>query len=218
MEIYDLTLPLDNECMTCGTPWHTRVDISPLGKISSVGRNTSRIILGSHSGTHVDAPKHFFENGSGIEEISLSKICGEASIVDLSYKTIGDVVTVEDVSRLDICARMIFCFQWYKYWKTPQYYKDFPYFTLDAAKYLFQHGMKVMALDTPSPDFSGNIQCTGGEDSPVHKFLLSKDVVLIEYLNNTERIIPNKTIKMIALPLNLVGSDGSPARVIVMEE
>ena len=59
MQVIDLTLTIDNECMTCNTPWHTKVEIARLGYLDQVGRNTSQFRLGSHSATHMDAPLHY---------------------------------------------------------------------------------------------------------------------------------------------------------------
>ena len=73
-----------------------------------------------------------------------------------------------------------------------------------------------MAMDTPSPDYGGNIQSK--EDSPNHKALLKKDVVIVEYLNNTDQIDLTKKHTLVALPLKIKGSDGSPSRVILFEE
>lgn len=58
MNIIDLTLTVDETCMTCGTPWHVKPELNQLGKVSEVGRNTSSILLGSHTAAHMDAPLH----------------------------------------------------------------------------------------------------------------------------------------------------------------
>ena len=90
MIMIDLSLDIDNECMTCGTKWHEKVCIKPLGKINEVGRNTHSILLGSHSGTHVDAPLHFFEDMKGIDQLDLAQICGDVTVIDLTYIKQGD--------------------------------------------------------------------------------------------------------------------------------
>ena len=75
--------------------------------------------------------------------------------------------------------------------------------------------MKLMAMDTPSPD-NGNA-ISELDDSPNHKTLLAADVVIVEYLNNTDRIDFRKEYEIIALPLKVVGADGSPSRVVLRE-
>ncbi|MBR3834090.1 MAG: cyclase family protein [Lachnospiraceae bacterium] len=218
MKIIDLSLELDNDCMTCGTPWHEQVNIRALGKLSQVGRNTSTIKLGSHSGTHIDAPLHFFDNTYGVDKLNLNVLCGQVQVVNFTRFQQGTCVGIEDIKKIDISERMIFRFDWHKKWKSKDYYSDFPYFTIDAAKYLVENGLKLIALDTPSPDSGSNINELGENDSPVHKLLLSNDVIIAEYLTNTDKLDERSNMQIVALPLKIEGVDGSPARIIVMEE
>lgn len=219
MKLIDLSLTIDNCCMTCGTPWHQEVAVERMGTVADVGRNTSRLLLGSHTATHMDAPLHFFEEGYGIDGIDLSDCVGAVSCVDFTGKKAGETVTLEDVRKLEVTQRMLFAFGWHRNWKTPRYYKQFPYFSVEAVRSLLERGMRFMALDTPSPDDGSAIQKVGGEgDSPNHKLLLSHGVVLVEYLTHTDEIDFGKNHKIIALPLKLKGVDGSPARVVLEEE
>lgn len=214
--LIDLTLPVENGMPTCGTPWHQKVSIERIGKINEVGRNTSRIILGSHSGTHMDAPLHFFDDGNDIQSLKLDYLYGPITIVDFSDYGQGDVVTLDALESISVSERILFRFLWYKNWKTKKYYDRFPYFSCEAVEFLINKGMKAMMLDTPSPDDGGvitDITC----DSPNHKNLLNNGIVIVEYLNNTEALDINKRYEIVALPLKLVGSDGAPSRVIAKE-
>ena len=102
-----------------------------------------------------------------------------------------------------------------KNWKTSVYYKRFPYFATDAVQHLLNSGMKMMAMDTPSPDDGSAISEL--DDSPNHKLLLGADVVIVEYLCNTEKIDFMKKYEIIALPLKIFNADGAPARVVLRE-
>ena len=217
MKVYDLTFDVETGMPTCGTPWHQVVEISRMGKIETVGRNTSKIVLGSHSGTHMDAPMHFIDNAKDISKLDLNLLCGEIEIVDFTKFKQGDVVEIEDVKKLKIAERMLFRFDWFKKWKTDDYYFKFPYFSTGAVEFLYEKGMRLMALDTPSPDDGSAIKNVGVEDSPNHKFLLNKEVIIVEYLCNTDMLETNKKYEIIALPIKVVGSDGAPSRVIVRE-
>lgn len=217
MKIYDLTFETETEMPTCGTPWHQTVEISRMGSVENVGRNTSRIVLGSHSGTHMDAPFHFINDGNTIESLDFNLMWGKITVVDFRSKGQGDVVTLADVKDLEIKERMLFAFGWYHNWKTEKYYKGFPYFETAAVKYLLEKGLRVMALDTPSPDDGSAILIKGESDSPNHIALLQKEAVVIEYLNNTDVLVGGKEYEMVSLPLKLKGSDGSPARVLIKE-
>ena len=215
MNIIDLTLIIDNECMTCNAPWHEKVQILRLGKLNEVGRNTSKFRMGSHTATHMDAPLHFFEDGASIDEVDLQKCIGPVSCVDLTHIKAGEVVQLKHVQHLQVTERMLFAFGWYKNWKTDNYYKNFPYFSKEAVEYLMDNGMVFMALDTPSPDDGSAIQKR--DDSPMHKILLKKGIVVVEYLTQTELIDYKKSYEIIALPLKIDGADGSPARVVLKE-
>lgn len=218
-EIIDLTLKVETNMPSCGTAWHQKVQIEQMGTLEEVGRNTSRILLGSHSGTHMDAPRHFIDDGPGIDSIDINLLCGDVGIVNLRNKEAGDIVHLSDLKNIKITTRMIFVFGWYKHWKSEQYYKHFPYFSEDAITYLMENGMKLMALDTPSPDCGDAIHNRGDSDadSPNHKRMLKSGIVIVEYLNNTDLIDFSKKYEIIALPLRIAGVDGCPARVIVRE-
>lgn len=212
-EWIDLSLTIDEACMTCGTPWHVRPSIRRLGRLNEVGRNTASILLGSHTATHLDAPLHFFDHTYGVDQIPLEKLCGEIQIVDFSNRAACSEIQRSDVEALFITPKMLFKFLWCRHWKTPDYYQDFPFFSLEALEYLVDHGLQMLALDTPSPD-----PCTAigsREDSLGHKLLLKNNVVIVEYLTNTGGLVPNVKYEFMALPLKLKDADGSPCRAII---
>ncbi len=215
MKIIDLSFVIENGIPTCGTPWHQTVKLEQMGTIDTVGRNTHSILLGSHTGTHMDAPYHFVKGGRTIESTPLETLCGPISVIDFSRFKAGDVVQYDDVKDLKVTERMLFRFDWFKHWRTGDYYKAFPFFSEEAVSFLMANGIKLLAMDTPSPDDTKNINSI---DSPNHKALLSKDIIIIEYLNNTDQIDLTKKHNLVALPLKLKGSDGSPSRVILFEE
>jgi arylformamidase len=216
MRIIDLSFSIDNETPSCGTSWHQNVNIMQMGTIESVGRNTHSILLGSHTATHMDAPLHFIDNGRSVDSLDLDILCGDVKVVDFSHLKAGSVVSLIMIKKMEVTKRMLFRFDWFKKWKTTDYYIDFPCFSEDAIRYLMDNGLKLLALDTPSPDSGININSKN--DSPNHKILLSNDVVIIEYLNNTDLISKDKEYQIIALPIKVKGCDGAPSRVILIEK
>lgn len=216
MKVIDLSYTIDENCMTCGTPWHEKVKIIPMGRLATVGRNTHSIMLGSHTGTHMDAPLHFLEGAEGIDQVDLDKICGSCKVVDMTHKGVGDIVTLQDVQSTGITKRMLFRFDWFRHWQTAQFYKGFPFFSEEAARYLVDGGLRVLALDTPSPDTGDAIGKM--DDSPVHRILLKAGVTIIEYLTNTDQLDLAKAHTIFPLPLKLKDCDGAPSRVIMLEE
>lgn len=216
MKIVDLSFEIETDMPTCGTAWHQRVEINAMGTIESVGRNTHKILLGSHSGTHMDAPFHFIEEGKRIQDLDISNMVGPVTIADFREIGSGCAVSLEDVRQIKVTSRMVFVFGWYHNWKTDKYYEGFPYFSQEAIKYLIDKGMKFIAMDTPSPD-DGSAISGGGIDSPNHKLLLENEILIVEYLTNTEELLDGKSYELFSLPLKIRDSDGSPARVLARE-
>lgn len=213
--IIDLTLTIQKNMPTCGTKWHQAVEISELGTLKTVGRNTSSYLLGSHTGTHIDAPRHFVNNGRCIDEISVQDLCGEITIVDLCRFGRGKVIQVTDIASIAVTSKMLFVFGWCKYWNTEQYYREYPYFSNEAIRFLIEKGLTFMAMDTPSPDPVKDIHLK--EESMNHKLLLQHNVILLEYVTNTNLINFNNQYEIIALPLKIMGGDGAPCRAILRQ-
>jgi len=215
MEIIDLTYSIHEKMLTFAAPWHPKVMIKQLGRLDVEGRETRQISFGTHTGTQVDAPLHFIKNGKSIDMISLDKLVGPVTIVDFSDLGEGAIVTKEMLEHNQINKKMIFKFGWSDKWNTEKFYSDWPHFSLDAAKYLLEHNIEFLGIDTPSPD-DPNQKLDGGEgDSPIHKLLLADDVVIVEYIANLGHVKDYIGWNIAALPLKIQGADGSPARVFI---
>jgi arylformamidase len=165
----------------------------------------------------VDAPLHFIRGGKTIETIAADRLIGPVTIVDLADLQENACVTLEMAKSFNVTARMLFRFGWGKHWGSKKFYSGYPWFSAEASQYLVDQGMNLMAFDTPSPDDSRTV--LAGDllgtpmDSPIHKILLSQDVILVEYLANLDQVKDLKGWTLIALPLRIKGADGSPARV-----
>lgn len=179
-------------------------------------RNTHAFTLGTHTGTHIDAPLHFIRDGKGIEQIPLEKLIGPVTIVDCTHLGMNETVTREFLETVAVTPRMVFRFGWERHWKTPQFFRDWPFFTNDAAEYLVQNGLVLIGLDTPSPDDS-RIPFKSEHDSQVHKIFLRKDVVILEYVANLGPLTDLQGWNIIVMPLKLKGLDGAPSRVCLVK-
>ncbi len=84
MKIIDLSLSLHEGMMTFPTHWHPVVEISILGRHGIEGRETRKLVLGTHTGTHTDAPLHFIPKGKSIDEVPLDVLVGEATVVNFA--------------------------------------------------------------------------------------------------------------------------------------
>jgi arylformamidase len=223
MKVVDLTIAIEEGMQTFNAPWHPVVEITQLGRHGVEGRQTCRFSLGSHTGTHMDAPLHFVQGGQPIDAIPFSKIFGDVTVVDFSFLQEGDCVTVDLLETVTLTQKMIFNFGWSRYWNTRKFYKGYPFFSPGAAHYLVQNNVELIGMDTPSPDdsrivLSGDI-LGGDDDSPVHKIFLKKGIVLLEYLANLDKVKKDSCgWKLVAMPLKIRGADGAPARVYIYKE
>lgn len=219
MEIIDLTYNIEENMSIFDAPWHSKISITQMGRISCEGRETRRICLGTHSGTHMDAPLHFISQGNTIDEIPLSRLIGGVTIVDFSRLQENEVVTRKMLERISISKRMIFNFGWGKNWKKSNFFMGYPFLSYEAAEYLISEKIEVLGMDTPSPDDSRVNVCDPNlercNDSPIHKLLLKHGIIIIEYLANLNEIEQPEGWNLLALPLKIKGADGAPIRVCI---
>ncbi|MDH4187790.1 MAG: cyclase family protein [Nitrospira sp.] len=216
--IVDLTLPIQEEMPTFPGGWHPAVQVTLLGRHEVENRETRRLVLGTHTGTHCDAPRHFIPGGDTVDRFSLHSLVGPALVVDFSKAQGGHEVDVADFERQlgdQRPERLIMRFDWSDHWSKEDYYNDYPFISRAAARWLVNRGVRLLAMDTPTPDNPAN--CRGSEmDSPNHKLLLGSGVILVESLCSL-RQLRQQNVELIVLPLKLVGGDGSPVRCIAIE-
>ncbi len=215
MEIIDLTYNLENEMITYDAPWHPSFSIEHLASIDKEGRDTRKVVFGTHTGTHIDAPRHFIKDGKTVENIPLNKLMGPVEIIDFSHLTEKESVSLELIKSVKFSKKMIFKFGWGVKWGNMKFYDDYPFFSQEAAEYLVSKGIELIGHDTPSPDASYE---KSDIDSPVHKILLNKEVILVEYLANLNSIENLDGWSVVVSPLRLKGADGSPSRVFIYRE
>ena len=218
MKIVDLTLGLHNGMITYPTSSHQIFESSIMGRIEIEGRETRKFTMGSHCGTHIDAPKHFIKNGTSIDQFDVNDLVGEALLVDLGSRNPKSIISSNDIKncisnlKKDNLKRVVFKTNWSKHWNTNQYYNDWPYFSENAMNLLLECDLKLIGLDFPSPDsaYFGN-DCS--MDSPNHKKIFKKGIILTEYLTNLDKLSTGK-IFLIVSPLKLIDFDGAPSRVL----
>jgi len=217
ISIVDLSYSIEEGMSIFNAPWHPKLSIKQLGTIENEGRETRFISLGSHLGTHIDAPRHFIKNGISIDQISLNRLMGKVTILEFHNLEDNSPITPEMLKDKQLSKRIIFYFGWGKHWKTDRFFKGYPYFTKDALEYLVSQRVELIGMDTPSPDDS-RIELGSERDSENHKFLLERGVIIIEYLANLEYLKDLGGWNIVAMPLKLKGADGSPARVCLIKE
>jgi arylformamidase len=196
LKIHDLTCTISQDMQVY--PGDPQPKFSPHATIKDNNANVTGITLGSHTGTHVDAPWHFLPEGSSIDMEPLYKFVGEAVIIDASGK---NNITVENLSGSDIRTNDIVLI----YTGTGDRLTDFSYLEVSAAEWIIKHEVKCVGIDTAS------VEKYGDKDAPVHKMLLTKQIGIIENLANLRQFVGTRMF-FVCFPLPLKGIDGSPAR------
>jgi arylformamidase len=214
-KFYDLTHCISKDIpIYAGDP---QPDFEPSSTIQRDSYNVTRIILGSHSGTHVDAQSHFMANGNTIDREAASKFIGEANVVDLSKSCrIGDGISDAHLEAcsdvIKDCDILLIYTGTSEYWmKDPNIKYNFTYLEPSAAQWIVDHKIKSVGIDTFS------VEKYGSKEGLSHKILLSNSVGIIENLNSILKNLAGKRIFVVCLPLLLEGVDGSPARTLAFD-
>ena len=205
MKLIDVTVPIDSNLATY--PGNTPFSLEAVKRISrGDNSNVSTLHLSAHAGTHVDAPRHFFDDGEGIESLPLEMLCGRTRVVELTTRR---SVTAEDLAEFDLREdiRLLLKTHNSRLWGTPEFHPDFIGVTEGGARFLVDQGVKVLGVDYLSVE---QFQAPG---APAHRVLLGSGTIVIEGLNL--RDVEPGTYEMFCLPLAVVGADGAPARVML---
>lgn len=185
------------------------VDVSPVHSIQAGDlANVSRLLIGSHTGTHVDAPCHFIDDGKTVDEISLEILIGPARVVELT--------NTNEISRealisagLEGQERVLFKTSNSRLWRENGFQKEFVHITGAAAEYLVEIDVKLVGIDYLSADRFG------ADDPIAHNTLLGAGVVIVEGLDISK--VKQGDYDLICLPLLVRDGDGAPCRVVLVE-
>ena len=169
--------------------------------------NLSVISMGTHSGTHVDAPIHFIKQGQGIDDIPIDTLIGRARVIEIRDP---ESIKPEELAgyRIRRGERILLKTENSSHvWQKDEFVEDFVFVSDAASDFLVDRGVRLIGVDYLSV---GSFKHGG---SYVHKTLLSGGVWTIEGLN-LSNVTPGN-YDLICLPLRIVGGDGAPARAIL---
>jgi arylformamidase len=206
--IYDVSVRLSNHVPVW--PSGPAIRLEPtlhLSRDKSYTFHETLIQISSHMGTHIDAPYHFVENGKRLHQIPLERLVGKATVFEFpGVWSIGE----RELKPLkwDGIERVLFKTENSKHWQDGSFYEQFVYLEPEGAQFLIERGVQLVGIDYLS------IEKYKAEKHRIHFALLEKDVVVIEGLDLTG-VGPGE-YSMVALPLNLLDTDGGPTRVILM--
>lgn len=232
MPIYDLTLPISPRLAVW--PGDPPVEIVREMDIAQGDPfNLTRLNISAHTGTHMDAPRHFIPTGAAIDQLPLDRLMGPAWVAEVgegkdgkageedrkdrkTWDAGGRLVTAAVLDGLDIPAgvtRLLLKTANSRWWVgplTPAFHQDFVALDASAAAWLVERGVELVGIDYLS------IERGDDESFPVHTALLGAGIVILEGLN-LHAVAPG-AYHLIALPLKLADADGAPARVILVAD
>jgi arylformamidase len=208
--IWDVSMPVRTGGLVY--PNNPAISITPVQSIAAGNTaNVSRIDLGSHTGTHVDAPLHFMDGGAGVDELPLDVLIGPARLIAFG----DDVLAVGEaelrqhdlkgVTRLLIRTRN-------SAWLasgSAEFHPDFTHVAPDGAEYLVSLGVRLVGVDYLS------VEQFRSPHHRTHKTLLGNSVVIVEGMVLSEP--PPGDYELYCLPLLLAGLDGAPSRAVLIE-
>lgn len=213
MKIYDISLPI-----------HTAMVVWPgdppviLNKLSEIEKgdpsNITQIRMSVHTGTHIDAPRHFIHDGDTVDQIPLTTLVGEVLVMEIdAAETVISAQILKshpDRKLLEKATRVLF--RTNNSMSEILFQKSFNqhYVGIDTsgAKYLASLNLSLIGVDYLSV-------ATYEETVVPHQVLLSQKIVLLEGINLSQ--ISAGSYQLVCLPLNIIGCEGSPARVILID-
>jgi arylformamidase len=193
-------------------PGDARVQIEQRASIAEGDPfNLSWLSLSCHTGTHVDAPYHFLQEGATVDNLPLDVLVGPAFIAEVD-KLEGRAIQVYDLASLHFPAdttRLLIKTSNSNFWedRLSEFEPNYVYLEPKTAEWLVKRGIRLIGVDYLS------VEAFGVEKHRVHETLLQAGVVVVEGLNLSR--VPAGRCDLLCLPLKIEGRDGAPARVLV---
>jgi len=205
--LYDISVPIRSGGLVY--PGNPDIEITLQQAVAKgAGANVSLIRFGSHTGTHADAARHFFDDGQPVDKIPLDRLIGPALLVSFAdeVRAIGAVELkahdLEGQKRILLRTRNSALLS------RKEFVSDYTYLAPDGAQYLVDKGIEVVGIDYLSIE-----QFHSGHHK-THRTLLAKSVVILEGLDLS--VPPPGEYQLICLPLRIEGCDGAPARAVLI--
>jgi arylformamidase len=205
--IYDISVPIRTSGLVY--PGNPEIEITLQQAVAKgAGANVSTIHFGSHTGTHADASRHFFDDGQPVDQIPLDRLIGPALLVGFpdEVRAIG----AADLKAHDLRGRKRILLRTRNsaLLSAKKFAPDYTYLAPDGAEYLVERGVELVGIDYLSIE-----QFHSGHHK-THRTLLGKSVVILEGLDLSAP--PPGEYELICLPLRIEGCDGAPARAVLI--
>lgn len=208
MMFIDISVGLSRGMLTF--PGNPSVSILPASRIRRGDAvNISEMRMGTHAGTHIDAPLHFGK-GADVSQLPLRRLIGECYVADFS--SLEHEVTMKDLrpkERLFKNRILLLKTRNSNLLRDAVFHPDYVHLTMDAAEYLVEQGVRLVGIDYLSIErYKG--------DGAVHRILLEEGIPIVETLDLTG--VEEGNYFFIFLPLKILGGDGAPGRAVLMEK
>ncbi len=209
MKVHDISVPLRRDMPTYVDEPGPKLEFR---KLLSKGdaATVSVLSLGSHTGTHVDAPSHFLDGGPSVDSLPLDALVGPAYVAEFGGE---GHITAADLDSLAVpsdCQRLLFKTGNGRLWDDSHFHTDFIALAPDAARTLAERGLKLVGIDYLS------IEKFRARPHEVHETLLASGVVILEGVD-LRRVSAGEYL-LVCAPLNVVGAEGAPARAYLIEQ
>ena len=206
MDIIDISMKIEEEMIVY--PENPRPEIEKYRQIPEDVTTESKICIGSHTGTHVDAPEHVMEDGKTVDQLELENFYGEAQVLDLT--SCKDKVDRKDLEKLDITEDIILLKTGNSLEAYEEFRKDFTYLTLKGVNYLIEKDVKTVGID-----YLSLVEFEGGEKAHQAHRKANEHMTVIEGLDLRDVDPGNYTFS--GQPIKLE-TDGAPLRAILIDE
>jgi len=205
--IYDISVPIRSGGLVY--PGNPEIDIALQQAVAKgAGANVSTIRFGSHTGTHADAARHFFDDGQTVDKIPLERLIGPALLLRFAddIRSVGAAeLRAHDIKGQ---TRILLRTRNSAFLSQREFVKDYTYLAPDGAQYLVDQGVELVGIDYLSIEqFHSGHHLT-------HRTLLERSVVIVEGLDLS--VPPPGEYQFICLPLRIEGCDGAPARAVLI--
>lgn len=205
-KIIDISLPLSKA--TIVYPGNVPVSIETYSKFAPGKSHLSKIIMGSHSGTHIDAPMHSLKNGGEVADFPIEAFIGHSRVLDFSDELIE--ITKESLQKKKIKkGERILAKTRNSEIGFAAFREDYIYLSGDGAEYLAKLGIALFAIDYIS------IKQKGSKDNRAHTALLSKNIPIVEGVDL--KGVEEGEYFLSCLPIKFEGVDGSPCRAVLLK-
>jgi len=207
-KIIDLTHTINEEMSVY--PGNPKLSLKEVSTFKIDGYSVLEIKTITHNGTHIDAPFHMVEGAKTLDEFPLDNFLGKAAVISVEGKKDISLQFLRTFEKIISKAEFILFYSgWSKKWNKKSYFGAYPVLTEEAAKWLTKFKLKAIGFDYIS------IDPVTSTDMKLHKIVLSKEICILENLNNLDRL-PETLFDFYCVPLKIEHADGSPVRAFAI--